>query len=295
MIPDYLYYGKWHILALNFVMFNIIEGKAEYFGSAPPMAYIDGYIPDHMGLLYPFAAIGLVGILWAFIKDKRLVVPLTLIMNLLIYSLTGHKETRYIMHITPYILICGGYGFAILYENYKILRKVLGMIFYLIIFVNMILYVIKVGGRPHTFKAYNRLLEVHDVKQPAKFGLFTDCFFAPHNILLHNTNLTFRTTDCMPTITRDNPHTVMDPLMELYTDFLQGMEKKSDFEKLDYFIVNGNFLRYNFLNHLLQNYDLVGVTKIGRHFEYPLRYVNWDSVLRELSEYYMLYLFKKKP
>ncbi len=95
MVPDYIFYGKWHLLPLNFVVFNVVEGKSNLFGISPRMEYIDGYIPDYLGLLYPFAVLGLV----LFVKDRicrrEIIIPLILGLNLALYSYAGHKENRF--------------------------------------------------------------------------------------------------------------------------------------------------------------------------------------------------------
>lgn len=88
------------------------------------------------------------------------------------------------MQIVPYLLLFGGYGFSRLYELKK-WRQVLGMVFWLIIWVNVLLYLTKVCGRPHTYRMYNRLLDIHDVHKPSSLGAYTGCFLAPHNLLLH--------------------------------------------------------------------------------------------------------------
>lgn len=97
MIPDYIFYGKWHLLPLNFIIFNVVEGKADYFGTSPATAYIEAYIPDHLGLLYPFAIIGLLLFTKDRFRKRELMITLIFVMNLVLYSLTAHKETRYFL------------------------------------------------------------------------------------------------------------------------------------------------------------------------------------------------------
>ncbi len=95
MVPDYLFYGKWHLLPLNFIVFNVIEGKSANFGTSPATEYLLSYIPDYLGLLYPFAAAGLVIFVKENLRRTRNVIPLTVAFNILLYSWIGHKETRY--------------------------------------------------------------------------------------------------------------------------------------------------------------------------------------------------------
>ncbi len=184
MVPDYLYYGRWHLLPINFIMFNVVQGKADFFGTSPSSAYIEAYMPDHMGLLYPFCIFGFVLFCIEKWRKREIMIALIFAINLLMYSVTAHKETRFLMQIAPYLLLLGGYGFSRLYEH-KRFRQVLGMVFWTIIFINVLLYMVKACGRPHSYRMYNRLLETHDVSQPASLGVYTGCYLAPHNILLH--------------------------------------------------------------------------------------------------------------
>ena len=295
MWPDYLFYGKWHVLSLNFLMFNIVEGKANIFGVSPPWAYVEAFIPDQVGLLYPFAIYGLIMFTKRYFKTKLMVITTTFAFNLVLYSFTEHKEPRFILQILPYIIMFGGYGFCDLYQNYKKIRRVLGMVFWVILWFSFVLYASRLAGRPHAYKVHDRFASIHNPAKPVNYGIFTECFMAPHDILLHGTNATLRLPDCMPTITRDNPRTVMAPMHELYQFYLNGIESKSDQEKLDYFVVDDAVRRDEMLLSLFNKYyELVGVMQVGRKLERPFRPPYWEETLSLLSDHYTHYLFRLK-
>lgn len=88
------------------------------------------------------------------------------------------------MPVVPYMIIIGAYMFGKLY-NLKNYRYYLGIIFWLIVFVNISVYVIKLGGRKHTHRMYHRILEVHNSTQKGVVGAYAGCYLAPHNVLLH--------------------------------------------------------------------------------------------------------------
>jgi hypothetical protein len=95
MIPDYLFYGKFHLLAYNFALFNVVEGKSEIFGVLRWSAYLDTFIPDYLNILYPFGVLGIILFIFSrpFFK-KELVIPLTILSNVFFYSSLAHKEIR---------------------------------------------------------------------------------------------------------------------------------------------------------------------------------------------------------
>lgn len=91
---------------------------------------------------------------------------------------------RFLIHVLPLIIAIGGYGFGKVYSC-SYLRQAIGIIFWLAIWLNVVLYVAKVGGRGYTHKTYERLLENHNTSVPSRAGVFPDCYQAPHDILLH--------------------------------------------------------------------------------------------------------------
>lgn len=91
---DYFYFGEWHIVQLNFLKFNFIEAKSANFGVKPFIAYFDSYLPDHLGILFPFALIGLLIFAWKNKSKMHIVLFLTVIFNFFVYSYIAHKETR---------------------------------------------------------------------------------------------------------------------------------------------------------------------------------------------------------
>ena len=84
----------------------------------------------------------------------------------------------------PYIILLGGYGFSTVYNN-KRLRYILGLGFVAILVLNVALLLMRLGGKLHTDRMYDRLLEVHESGKNATLGAFTNCYVAPHYTLLH--------------------------------------------------------------------------------------------------------------
>lgn len=96
MVFDYLYFGEWHIVLLNFLKFNLLEGKSNFFGVSPFIAYLDSFLPDQLGIVLPFVLLGIMIFAWNNYNNRYFVIFLTVVINFLIYSAIGHKETRYL-------------------------------------------------------------------------------------------------------------------------------------------------------------------------------------------------------
>ncbi len=88
------------------------------------------------------------------------------------------------MPIVPYLLLLGGYGFSTLYE-FKGWRQFLRVFFWITIWLNAAVYVVKVGGRGHGYRMYNRVAQIHDPIQQGTIGAYAGCYLAPQNILMH--------------------------------------------------------------------------------------------------------------
>ncbi len=89
------------------------------------------------------------------------------------------------MPVVPYLIMLGGYGFDQAYRRFAGLRRVLGMIFWTIVGAGLFVYVLKAGGRLHSTRMFDRLLEVHNFSQPATLGIYPGCYMAPYNVLAH--------------------------------------------------------------------------------------------------------------
>ncbi|XP_078377243.1 GPI alpha-1,2-mannosyltransferase 3-like isoform X2 [Oculina patagonica] len=97
------FYGKWTLVELNFVKFNVVNDMGTFYGSHPWHWYFTQGFPVVMFThLIPFAC----GVYKAFPRQQTLA-WLTL-WTIIVYSFLGHKEFRFIFPVVPLAMCyCG--------------------------------------------------------------------------------------------------------------------------------------------------------------------------------------------
>ncbi|XP_039626202.1 GPI mannosyltransferase 3 [Polypterus senegalus] len=100
---DSFFFGKWILVHLNFLKFNVIHDVASFYGSHPWHWYFTQGIPVVLGPHLPFFIHG------TLLAPKRYRILLTAIVcTVIVYSLMAHKEFRFIYPILPFcMLFCG--------------------------------------------------------------------------------------------------------------------------------------------------------------------------------------------
>jgi phosphatidylinositol glycan class B len=115
IILDHWYYGQWTITAWNYFKQNIVLNKVNSYRSEPwfYFFYMGASILP-FGLLYVIAAI----ILFAY-KPRH---PLTwaLFPFILVHSVIGHKEIRFMVPIINFMPLCLMYAVEIVYNKFGI-------------------------------------------------------------------------------------------------------------------------------------------------------------------------------
>ncbi|XP_028811554.1 GPI alpha-1,2-mannosyltransferase 3 isoform X1 [Denticeps clupeoides] len=100
---DSLIHGKWILVHFNFFKFNVFHNVAEFYGSHPWHWY---FTQGFVVVLGPHLPFFLHGCTLASKRDRILI--LTIFWTIVIYSLLGHKEFRFIYPVLPMcMLFCG--------------------------------------------------------------------------------------------------------------------------------------------------------------------------------------------
>ncbi|XP_072236599.1 GPI mannosyltransferase 3 isoform X1 [Leuresthes tenuis] len=100
---DCLFYEKWTLVQLNFLMFNIVHGVADFYGSHPWHWYLTQGFAVVIGPHLPFF---LHGCTLAFRRYKILLAAV--VWTVCVYSLLPHKEFRFIYPVLPFCMVfCG--------------------------------------------------------------------------------------------------------------------------------------------------------------------------------------------
>ncbi|XP_031198906.1 GPI mannosyltransferase 3 isoform X2 [Mastomys coucha] len=98
---------RWTLVQFNFLKFNVLQNSGTFYGSHPWHWYFSQGFPVILGTHLPFFIHG------CFLAPKRLrILLLTVLWTLLVYSMLGHKEFRFIYPVLPFCMVFCGYSLA---------------------------------------------------------------------------------------------------------------------------------------------------------------------------------------
>eukprot|EP01135_Chromosphaera_perkinsii_P010388 Nk52_evm60s2118 gene=Nk52_evmTU60s2118 len=103
MAVDRLFYGKWTLVQLNFLNFNVFQNKGTFYGSHPFFWYFYNGFPTMLSTLLPLFIGGMI----ICSSDQR-VLGFSVLWYMLCFSFLGHKEFRFLYPLMPVCLaFCG--------------------------------------------------------------------------------------------------------------------------------------------------------------------------------------------
>ncbi|XP_042332394.1 GPI mannosyltransferase 3 isoform X2 [Sceloporus undulatus] len=103
LVIDRVFFGKWVVVHLNFVKFNVLQNLATFYGSHPWHWYLTQGLPAVLGPHLPFFIHG------CFQAPRRYHLFLVVVLwTVAVYSMLGHKEFRFIYPVLPLCMVfCG--------------------------------------------------------------------------------------------------------------------------------------------------------------------------------------------
>ncbi|KAF2314365.1 hypothetical protein GH714_025720 [Hevea brasiliensis] len=104
---DRLMYGSWVIVPLNFLKFNFLSSGGDYYGTHKWHWYFSQGFPVMLFTFLPFAIAG-------SIKSKCWKLSGLIAWVLILYSVLGHKEFRFVLPVLPIALIFSGYALSVM-------------------------------------------------------------------------------------------------------------------------------------------------------------------------------------
>lgn len=137
VLIDAWFYGTFTLTSINYFTQNIIENKAANYGVSPWWYYITNTIED--GFIF-FGLLCIIALIIIVIKDPKNIFVWTIIPFVLIHSLVGHKEPRFLFPIIKFAPFIVMFSFTLI-ENYKPVINFMTskLVFYIIIITNSIL------------------------------------------------------------------------------------------------------------------------------------------------------------
>ncbi|KAJ8391631.1 hypothetical protein AAFF_G00087720 [Aldrovandia affinis] len=106
-LVDCVLYGKWTLVQLNFLKFNVLHNVAEFYGSHPWHWYLTQGFAVVLGPLLPFFLHGC-----TLTPQRYRILLVTIVWTVLVYSLLAHKEFRFIYPVLPLCMVFCGFSLA---------------------------------------------------------------------------------------------------------------------------------------------------------------------------------------
>ncbi|KAJ6673470.1 GLYCOSYLTRANSFERASE [Salix viminalis] len=218
---DRLMYGSWVIVPLNFLKFNFLSSGGDYYGTHKWHWYFSQGFTVMLFTFLPFSIAG-------SIKSKCWKLSGLIAWVLIVYSVQGHKEFRFVLPMLPIALMFSGYSLSVMEKadsdsrrkgsldsHMKRPSKVGFAIFFLLATnIPMALYMSLVHQRgTEDVMIY---LSKEAQNQKVKGILFLmPCHATPYYSTLHY-DLPMRILDCSPSeekgIPDESDHFMMDPV-----------------------------------------------------------------------------------
>lgn len=297
VLLDYQFYNAIHLIPYNFLKFNVLDGMSDLFGTSGKYDYFLQFLPDQLSNLYIFAIIGI--IIYTIKKLLKKQFPILFFIPLAIlgvHTKISHKEYRFILPAIPLLIILATEGFIFLLRKFVFLKK---LIFWFIIFTNMFVLIIHLGGRTHNAKIFDHIFKNIDVNRETTIGIYNSCYISPYYTQSHGMNVTVISNDCTPLelLDKDQHKYYMHPYSEFYHDHMINFTFKTYEERIHYFVTNSGITqpqRQFFSKEIMKFYKLDAVITIGRNFEYPINFFDLQKLWADLQKTQKMYVYKIK-
>ncbi|CEP61487.1 putative glycosylphosphatidylinositol-alpha 1,2 mannosyltransferase LALA0_S03e03950g [Lachancea lanzarotensis] len=106
---DYYFYGKIMFPALRFIKFNYTSALSEFYGTAPWHFHLCQSVPLIAGYSLPLVILGFYSLRSttknSLFNDPLKQIKLVIILEILIFSVIGHKEFRFMYNLQPFFLV----------------------------------------------------------------------------------------------------------------------------------------------------------------------------------------------
>ena len=127
-LVDRICYGEWVSVHLNFLFFNLIDNKGTFYGEHPWHWYFTQGLPVVFSIHLLFCIYGF----WLYESNVEnqaksntvqqhflLIFKSSITTTLLLYSIPGHKEFRFILVLMPFVSFYSGHAISTLNKKYS--------------------------------------------------------------------------------------------------------------------------------------------------------------------------------
>lgn len=173
IITDRCFYGEWTLSTLNYFEVNIVQGKANAFGTEPWYTYIAESV---LVTLPPFSVLFILAPLVLLLFAPRNVLVWVLLPFVLVHTLIGHKELRFLFPVVGLLPIIIIQAIALVRERWSpelLSMRAVRIIVVLFWVVNSTLVAVIM------FKPADAQIDLyrtihHDYRDPIEFHYFDD-------------------------------------------------------------------------------------------------------------------------
>lgn len=263
---DRLIYGSWVFVPLNFLKFNLLSSGGDYYGTHVWHWYFTQGFTVMLFTFLPFVVYGTV-------LSRQWKLSGAIAWVLLIYSVLGHKEFRFVLPVLPIALMFSGYSLATMRESKwsknskkRSAKLQWSVLFLLATNIPMAIYMSMVHQRG-TEDVMNYLSKEAANGNVSRILFLTPCHATPYYSTLHR-ELPMHFLDCTPSdekgVLDESDRFMMDPV-KFATDYARDWSIPSHIvlfepqEKLlREFLISHNFQEiYRFFHaHLKVDRDL---------------------------------------
>ncbi|KAG6740816.1 hypothetical protein POTOM_056285 [Populus tomentosa] len=228
---DRLMYGSWVIVPLNFLKFNFLSSGGDYYGTHKWHWYFSQGFTVMLFTFLPFSIAG-------NIKSKCWKLSGLIAWVLIVYSIQGHKEFRFVLPMLPIALMFSGYSLSVMAKSDSDTRRKgspnshmkrpskVGFAIFVLLATNipMALYMSLVHQRGTEDVMIYLSKEAQNEKVKGILFLMP-CHATPYYSTLHY-DLPMRILDCSPSeekgIPDESDHFMMDPVSFVSTLMTNG-------------------------------------------------------------------------
>lgn len=228
---DRLMYGSWVIVPLNFLKFNFLSSGGDYYGTHKWHWYFSQGFTVMLFTFLPFSIAG-------SIKSKCWKLSGLIAWVLIVYSIQGHKEFRFVLPMLPIALMFSGYSLSVMAKSDSDTRRKgspnshmkrpskVGFAIFVLLATNipMALYMSLVHQRGTEDVMIYLSKEAQNEKVKGILFLMP-CHATPYFSTLHY-DLPMRILDCSPSeekgIPDESDHFMMDPVSFVSTLMTNG-------------------------------------------------------------------------
>uniref|UniRef100_A0A0E0JKE4 Mannosyltransferase n=1 Tax=Oryza punctata TaxID=4537 RepID=A0A0E0JKE4_ORYPU len=190
-------YGSRVIVPLNFLKFNLFSSGGDYYGTHVFHWYFSQGFPSMIWTFLPFSISGI-------LKSREWRLAGLIVWVLVVYSILGHKEFRFVLPVLPFMFMFSGYNLAAMAqlkgkgrnEKGRLSRLQLSVILLILTNVPMALYMSLYHQRGTEDVMLYLSREAHDGRVKSVLFLMP-CHSTPYYSTLHY-NLPMRFLDCTP-------------------------------------------------------------------------------------------------